>query len=102
MRRRKIFPLPFLSAITSPGDAYMVSMRANILRAQLAAMSWRDRGARVNSIRARCDQVKAPRRSGREGPKQEILPVPCLPGVPYPFAEMGDPPCFSLVTGRIA
>jgi len=42
--------LPFLRAITSSGDAYMVAKRANILRAQAAAMTWGDRGARVNSI----------------------------------------------------
>src|SRR3954447_20965687 len=44
--------LPFLGpdAVTSSGYAYALSKRANHLRVQGAAVTWSDRGARVNSI----------------------------------------------------
>jgi NAD(P)-dependent dehydrogenase (short-subunit alcohol dehydrogenase family) len=44
--------LPFLSseAVSNSGVAYAVSKRANHLRVQAAAVSWGDRGARVNAI----------------------------------------------------
>jgi NAD(P)-dependent dehydrogenase (short-subunit alcohol dehydrogenase family) len=44
--------LPFLGpdAVTSSGYAYALSKRANHLRVQGAAVTWGDRGARVNSI----------------------------------------------------
>ncbi|MCE1179231.1 MAG: SDR family oxidoreductase [Micrococcales bacterium] len=42
--------LDFLRAIDDSGMAYGIAKRANILRAQAAALQWGDRGARVNSI----------------------------------------------------
>ena len=42
--------LPFVSAVTDSGVAYALSKRANHLRVQAAAVTWGERGARVNSI----------------------------------------------------
>jgi NAD(P)-dependent dehydrogenase (short-subunit alcohol dehydrogenase family) len=42
--------LPFVSAVTDSGVAYALSKRANHLRVQAAAVTWGDRGARVNAI----------------------------------------------------
>ena len=44
--------LPFLGpdAVTNSGTAYALSKRANHLRVQAAAVTWGERGARVNSI----------------------------------------------------
>ncbi|AGZ41012.1 SDR family oxidoreductase [Actinoplanes friuliensis] len=44
--------LPFLQpdTITNSGIAYAVAKRANTLRTQAAAVTWGDRGARVNSL----------------------------------------------------
>jgi NAD(P)-dependent dehydrogenase (short-subunit alcohol dehydrogenase family) len=42
--------LPFVAAVTDSGAAYALSKRANHLRVQAAAVTWGDRGARVNSI----------------------------------------------------
>lgn len=48
----KLLDLPFLSPEAIPNSmiAYMMAKRANNLRVQAAAVSWGDRGARVNSI----------------------------------------------------
>lgn len=47
-----LLDLPFLKgdAIPTTLVAYMIAKRANILRVQAAAMTWGERGARVNSI----------------------------------------------------
>lgn len=47
---RELAELPVLASITDSGHAYGIAKRANILRAQAAALTWGDRGARVNSI----------------------------------------------------
>ncbi|EEV6841945.1 SDR family oxidoreductase [Escherichia coli] len=48
----ELLNLPFLQADAIPNTlvAYMMAKRANHLRVQAAAMSWGDKGARVNSI----------------------------------------------------
>jgi NAD(P)-dependent dehydrogenase (short-subunit alcohol dehydrogenase family) len=48
----ELLQLPLLSAeaIDNSGAAYAISKRANHLRVQAAAVTWGDRGARVNSI----------------------------------------------------
>ena len=48
----ELLKLPFLSAdaVANSGAAYALSKRANHLRVQAAAITWGDRGARVNSI----------------------------------------------------
>lgn len=48
----ELLALPFLSQEAVPNSmvAYLMAKRANHLRVQAAAMSWGDRGARVNSI----------------------------------------------------
>lgn len=48
----ELLQLPFLGpdAVTSSGAAYGLSKRANNLRVQAAAITWGERGARVNSI----------------------------------------------------
>lgn len=48
----RLLDLPFLSADAIPNSmiAYMMAKRANNLRVQAAAVSWGDRGARVNSM----------------------------------------------------
>lgn len=48
----QLLQLPFLSPdnITSSGAAYAIAKRANQLRVRGAAVTWGDRGARVNSI----------------------------------------------------
>ncbi|MFB4296732.1 SDR family oxidoreductase [Actinomadura sp. NTSP31] len=48
----ELLALPFLrpTAVTDSGAAYALSKRANHLRVQAAAVTWGDRGARVNSI----------------------------------------------------
>lgn len=47
-----LLKLPFLAGDAIPNTlvAYMISKRANALRVQAAAMTWGDRGARVNAI----------------------------------------------------
>lgn len=47
-----LLALPFLQPAAVPNTllAYMLSKRANALRVQAAAMSWGERGARVNAI----------------------------------------------------
>jgi NAD(P)-dependent dehydrogenase (short-subunit alcohol dehydrogenase family) len=47
-----LLALPYLqpSAVPDSGAAYAVSKRANHLRVQAAALSWGERGARVNAI----------------------------------------------------
>ena len=47
-----LLALPFLQPDAVPNSmlAYMIAKRANTLRVQAAAMSWGERGARVNSI----------------------------------------------------
>lgn len=47
---RELAGLPALASITDSGHAYSMAKRANILRVQAAALTWGDRGARVNSI----------------------------------------------------
>lgn len=47
---RQLATLPLLNSVTDSGEAYSLAKRANILRAQAAALTWGDRGARVNSI----------------------------------------------------
>jgi NAD(P)-dependent dehydrogenase (short-subunit alcohol dehydrogenase family) len=42
--------LPFVGAVSESGAAYALSKRANHLRVQAAAVTWGDRGARVNAI----------------------------------------------------
>ncbi|HEV7194069.1 MAG TPA: SDR family oxidoreductase [Jatrophihabitantaceae bacterium] len=39
-----------MTAVDNSGAAYAMSKRANHLRVQAAAVTWGDRGARVNSI----------------------------------------------------
>lgn len=48
----ELLALPFLQPAVVPNTlvAYMLSKRANALRVQAAAMSWGERGARVNAI----------------------------------------------------
>ena len=48
----ELLQLPFLGpdAVTNSGTAYALSKRANHLRVQAAAVTWGDRGARVNAI----------------------------------------------------
>ena len=48
----ELLQLPFLGrdAVTDSGAAYALSKRANHLRVSAAAVTWGDRGARVNSI----------------------------------------------------
>src|SRR5918912_4081741 len=48
----ELLTLPFLAPdrVTNSGAAYGLSKRANHLRVQAAAVTWGDRGARVNSI----------------------------------------------------
>ena len=48
----ELLQLPFLSpdAVPTSGAAYAIAKRANQLRVQAAAVSWGDRGARVNSM----------------------------------------------------
>jgi NAD(P)-dependent dehydrogenase (short-subunit alcohol dehydrogenase family) len=48
----ELLALPFLGAdaVTGSGAAYALSKRANHLRVQAAAVTWGERGARVNSI----------------------------------------------------
>lgn len=48
----ELLALPFLQPDAVPNTlvAYMIAKRANILRVQAAAMTWGQRGARVNSI----------------------------------------------------
>ena len=48
----ELLALPFLQADAIPNSlvGYMIAKRANHLRVQAAAMSWGERGARVNSI----------------------------------------------------
>jgi NAD(P)-dependent dehydrogenase (short-subunit alcohol dehydrogenase family) len=48
----QLLDLPFLSADAIPNSmiAYMMAKRANNLRVQAAAVTWGERGARVNSI----------------------------------------------------
>lgn len=48
----ELLQLPFLSAeaISDSGVAYMMSKRANTLRAQYASVEWGDRGARLNAM----------------------------------------------------
>lgn len=48
----ELLDLPFLKgdAVSSPVVAYMIAKRANHLRVQASAMTWGERGARVNSI----------------------------------------------------
>lgn len=49
---RELLDLPFLSADAVPSSAmaYGIAKRANTLRVRAAAVTWGDRGARVNSI----------------------------------------------------
>ncbi len=49
---RELLGLPFLSADAVPnsGVAYGIAKRANTLRVRAAAVTWGDRGARLNSI----------------------------------------------------
>jgi NAD(P)-dependent dehydrogenase (short-subunit alcohol dehydrogenase family) len=48
----ELLALPFLqpAAVTDSGAAYALSKRANHLRVQAAAMTWGERGARINAI----------------------------------------------------
>ena len=48
----ELLQLPLLTddAIANSGAAYAMSKRANHLRVQAAAVTWGDRGARINSI----------------------------------------------------
>ncbi|WP_018639250.1 SDR family oxidoreductase [Parafrankia elaeagni] len=48
----ELLDLPFLApdALGSPGAAYALAKRANIVRVQAAAAAWGERGARINSI----------------------------------------------------
>jgi NAD(P)-dependent dehydrogenase (short-subunit alcohol dehydrogenase family) len=48
----ELLKLPFLQAdvIPNPVVAYMIAKRANHLRVQASAITWGERGARVNSI----------------------------------------------------
>jgi len=48
---RDLPQLDFLAAIDNSGYAYGIAKRANILRVQAAALTWGDRGARINSLR---------------------------------------------------
>lgn len=48
----ELLDLPFLQADAVPNTlvAYMMAKRANMLRVQAAAMSWGERGARINAL----------------------------------------------------
>ena len=48
----ELLDLPILSsdAVPNSGAAYALSKRANHLRVQAAAITWGDRGARINSL----------------------------------------------------
>jgi NAD(P)-dependent dehydrogenase (short-subunit alcohol dehydrogenase family) len=46
----EIEKLPALSELTNSGAAYIMAKRANALRVQAAAVTWAQRGARVNCI----------------------------------------------------
>jgi NAD(P)-dependent dehydrogenase (short-subunit alcohol dehydrogenase family) len=45
----ELHQLPALAEIDGSGPAYVIAKRANALRVQAAAVSWGDRGARINS-----------------------------------------------------
>lgn len=49
---KELLDLPFLApdVVDSSAAAYVLAKRANALRVQAAAISWGERGARVNSI----------------------------------------------------
>lgn len=47
---RELAALPALASISDSTHAYIMAKRANILRVQAVALTWGDRGARVNSI----------------------------------------------------
>lgn len=47
---RELAEVPVLASVTGSGHAYALAKRANIVRVQAAALTWGDRGARVNSI----------------------------------------------------
>lgn len=46
----ELHQLPALAEVDGSGPAYVISKRANALRVQAAAVSWGDRGARINSL----------------------------------------------------
>ncbi|MEV0982427.1 SDR family oxidoreductase [Streptomyces sp. NPDC049915] len=45
-----LLDLPFVAAVKDSGPAYALAKRANHLRVQAAAVTWGQRGARVNSV----------------------------------------------------